>query len=243
MKGALEAIIEASNLRGTAVDVRICQRATMVRSKRLGLAYNFPDFLKPSHVQTDPAFRPGALCGMGIRELSRLALSGDWTAASVGVAAINSAIEIDLASALPGNGKGLLIGRCKGMRVAMIGHFNFADAIRDVASRLDILELRPSPGDLPASAAADVIPSADVTIITGTTLVNHTFDEIIRLAKKSFSVLIGPTTIMSPVLFDYGVDAICGTMVRDEAAAIRFLSEGGSFRDLIGGEQLIIERK
>ena len=115
--------------------------------------------------------------------------------------------------------------------------------MKQIAAHLDILELDPGPGDLPSSEAADVIPKADAVIITGTTLVNGTFDAIAKLTEGTYCMILGPTTIMSPILFDYGIDDICGVRIADPEATIRFLSEGGSFRDIVGAEQIILSRQ
>jgi uncharacterized protein (DUF4213/DUF364 family) len=48
-----------------------------------------------------------------------------------------------------------------------------------------ILEQRPGLDDLPAEAAAEVIPQADVVAITGTSLINHTLLAIPRLTKNT----------------------------------------------------------
>lgn len=173
-------------------------------------------------------------------DLAQMALSKNWTEASVGVAAINSLVAPDPKKAVPINGTKILMERCRDKRVTMIGHFNFAEKIRMIARELSVLELRPSEGDMPASEAPNVVPGSDVVIITGTTLVNHTFDEITALAKGSYSMVLGPTTILSPVLFEYGLDAICGVRVVDAKQTIRHLCEGGSFREIRGVEQIAI---
>ena len=222
-------------------DVRICQRSTMVMSKDLGVAYSFPRTLNCKG-RREPIKNCGSLTEMSALELAQYSLSDNWTEAAIGVAAINSLISPDPSETRRINGKKILFGRCKGKRVAMVGHFNFSDKLREISSHLDILELIPQPGDLPADKASEVIPKADIVIITGTTLVNHTFDEIALLAKDAYSMVLGPTTIISPVLFDYGIDDICGVRITDPETTTRFLSQGGSFRDIQGTEQILMSQ-
>ncbi len=87
-----------------------------------------------------------------------------------------------------------------------------------------------------------MIPLAEVVIITGTTI-GGTFAHIADLAKNAFASLLGPSSIMSPVLFRYGIDEICGSRVINDEMVVRFVSEGGSFRDLSGVEQIVLSRK
>ncbi len=222
-------------------DVRVCQKSTLVLSEHLGVAYNFPRTINTTG-NHEPIKNCGSLTESTTLELAKYALSNNWTEASIGVAAINSLIMPDPSKTRRINGKEILFEKCKGKRVAMVGHFNFTDRLREICKHLDVLELMPQPGDLPAEKASEVIPLADIAIITGTTLVNHTFDEIATLAKNAYSMVLGPTTIMSPVLFDYGIDDICGVRITDAEMTIRFLSQGGSFRDIQGTEQIILSR-
>lgn len=56
-----------------------------------------------------------------------------------------------------------------------------------------------------AEAASDLIPQADVVAITGSALINHTLDRLLSLAKRQATVpVLGPSTPLSPVLFEYG---------------------------------------
>ncbi len=237
----LDHVIDTISIDAAVTDVRICLRSTMVTSHHLGVSYTFP--LGALEAKRDPhktVTNCGSLTGMSAMELARYSLSDDWTEASVGIAAINSLIIPDPKQITRINGVDILLKRSANAKVAMVGHFPFADRIKEVAEELSILELSPGEGDLKASEAFKVIPKADVVIVTGTTLINHTFEHIAELANKSYMMVLGPTTILSPVLFDYGVDAICGIRVVDLGLTIRYLSEGGSFRHIQGAEQIAL---
>jgi uncharacterized protein (DUF4213/DUF364 family) len=96
-----------------------------------------------------------------------------------------------------------------------------------------VLEKRPGEGDLPAEAATEVIPQADVVAITGTSLINHTFEELMGLCRpEAFILVVGPTTPLSPVLFDYGASVISGTVVTDSETVLRYVGQGASFRQI-----------
>jgi hypothetical protein len=54
----------------------------------------------------------------------------------------------------------------------------------------------------PAEAAAEIVPQADVLVITGTTLVNDTLGDLIALARPSARiVVVGPTVTLVPDAF------------------------------------------
>ncbi len=96
-----------------------------------------------------------------------------------------------------------------------------------------MLELQPRPGDLPASAAAEVVPEADVLAITATTLINHTFDGLMALRRPDALVmLLGPSTPLTPLLFDYGVDLLSGAIVEDIESVLAAVSQGAGFRQI-----------
>ncbi len=96
-----------------------------------------------------------------------------------------------------------------------------------------MLELDPRDGDIPSEQAPEYIPKADVVAITATTLINHTFEGLLALCKPGTRVmLVGPSTPLSPVLFDKGVDLLCGTIVVDPRAAMLGISQGASSHQL-----------
>ncbi|MFN2149618.1 MAG: Rossmann-like domain-containing protein, partial [Anaerolineales bacterium] len=98
---------------------------------------------------------------------------------------------------------------------------------------LSVLSSNPRPGDLPASAAPQVIPSADLVAITGMTLINHTLESLLELCSRQALVMIlGPSTPLSPVLFDHGVDLLSGSLVTDRNAVMQVAGQGGNFRQI-----------
>ncbi|GAB4537623.1 MAG: hypothetical protein Kow0063_24630 [Anaerolineae bacterium] len=120
-----------------------------------------------------------------------------------------------------------------GKRVAVVGHFPFIPRLREQVGKLWVLELRPVGDDLPADAAADVIPQADVLAITGTTLLNRTFEGLMALRRPEALVLVlGPSTPLSPVLFEHGVHILSGSVVEDTASVLRAVSQGANFRQI-----------
>jgi uncharacterized protein (DUF4213/DUF364 family) len=119
--------------------------------------------------------------------------------------------------------------------VAVVGHFPFLPRLREAARALWVLEQRPGPGELPATAAPEVIPRADVVAITSSTLINHTLDGLLGLCRSdAFVMLLGPTTPLSAILFDYGIHILSGVRVVDEAALLRTVGEGAIFRQVEG---------
>jgi uncharacterized protein (DUF4213/DUF364 family) len=118
-------------------------------------------------------------------------------------------------------------------RVALIGHFPFVDRLRPRVGELTVLELNPRPGDLPDSAAKEVIPTADVVAITSMTLLNHTLDGLLELCSpQAYVIMLGPTTPLSPVLFNYGISLLCGSVVTAIDPVLRAVRQGGNFRQI-----------
>ncbi len=95
-----------------------------------------------------------------------------------------------------------------------------------------------------AEAAPDLLPCADLVAITSSSLVNGTFDGLLALCPPHATVmLLGPSTPLSPALFDYGVDILSGARVVDEAAVLRTVGQGASFRQVEGVRLLTFVRQ
>jgi len=128
-----------------------------------------------------------------------------------------------------------LAERGQGKRVAVVGSFPFIPRLREEVGELWVLERHPSEGELLAEEARNVIPQADIVAITGTALINHTLDELLALCRPESSVMIlGGSTPLSPVLFDYGVDVLSGTLVVNTDLVLTLISQGATFRQIKG---------
>ena len=234
----LDEILDSLSGEDAAVrDLRICLRATAVWTRRLGLAYTFP---RVQHGQIEGQERPRRLSEMGALDLARLARSEDRVDAAVGLAAINSLLDPDPAVLQVGNALELILRHGSGKKVTVVGHFPFVERLREQVDELFVLELYPQQDDLPSDEAPQVIPQSDVVAITGTTLINHTLEGLLELARDKLVIVLGPTTPITPVLFDHGVDYVCGSLVDDPEAAMCCVSEGVSFRYMEGLKPVIL---
>ncbi len=167
--------------------------------------------------------------------LTALLRSERLAEASIGMATINALLEVPTERCAEVNAVEVLTERGRDKRVVIVGHFPFTPQIEAVARELWVLERRPRPGDLPAEAAPEVIPQADVVAITGTTLVNHSLDALLPLCRRdAFVMVMGGTTPVTPLLFDFGIDAVAGTVLTQPEAALRAAAQGATYRQLPG---------
>jgi uncharacterized protein (DUF4213/DUF364 family) len=177
--------------------------------------------------------QPGALQDLNARELAELVTSPSQVEVSVGLAAINALLPRQPQQWRDLNAEEVIAQAGAGKRVVMIGHFPFARRLRQRVGELIVLELAPRGDDLPAEQAPDWIPSADVLAMTSVTLLNGTLAELLALRQApDLTLLMGPSTPMSPVLYDWGVDMLSGSIVTDIDAVRARLCQGAGFRQL-----------
>jgi uncharacterized protein (DUF4213/DUF364 family) len=238
----LDDLISSLAADAPAREVRIGRFWTGVWSRECGLASTTGP---GSHEHGARFVRDaGGLAGRSALELARLAHSDSPLEAGIGMAAINSLLEVDEARCVELNAGDLLIERGRGKTVALIGHFPFVPALREAAARLEVLELRPQPGDASAGEAGAIVPQADIVAITGSAFINHSLGGLLGLCRAdSFVMVLGPSTPLSPILFDYGADVISGTRVVEPELALRCASEGATFRQIRGIRLLTMERR
>ncbi len=177
----------------------------------------------------------GRLTQRSARELAAWVQRGPTalTEASIGMAALNALLSSTLTTGVDINAAEVIAQHGAGKRVALVGHFPFVEALRPRVGALSVLELRPHGDDLPAAAAPEVIPQADVLAITGTTLINGTFDELMALRRPDAVVIVlGPSTPLSPLFFDYGVHLVSGAVVEDIDAVLSAVRQGANFHQV-----------
>ncbi len=214
---------------------------TVVCSRGCGMASTVIDDKPHAHVQVRDV---GRLHAKSARELAEYARSNRLLEASIGVAAINSLLEVDEQAAVEINAAEIIARYGAGRSVALVGHFPFIPRLREAAARLWVLEQHPAEGEYPASAAAELIPQADVVALTGSALINHTMDRLLALCRPGVPVIVlGPSTPLSPVLFDHGAAIISGARVVDEEAVLKTVGQGATFQQVRGVRLLTLWSK
>lgn len=83
---------------------------------------------------------------------------------------------------------------------------------------------------IPADRSDETVAAADVLIITGVTLVNHTLEPILKAARTDAEIaVIGPTASMLPeALFARGARVVGGVWVKNPDKLLDVLAAGGS---------------
>jgi uncharacterized protein (DUF4213/DUF364 family) len=83
---------------------------------------------------------------------------------------------------------------------------------------------------VPYDQSEETISAADVLIITGVTLVNHTLEPILKAARPDAEIaVIGPTASMLPeALFARGARVVGGVWVKKPNELLNVLAAGGS---------------
>ena len=83
---------------------------------------------------------------------------------------------------------------------------------------------------IPADQSEETIACADVLIVTGVTLVNHTLEGILAAARRDAEIaVIGPTASLLPdALFERGVRVLGGVWVKKADELLDVLAAGGS---------------
>lgn len=188
---------------------------------------------------------PGKLRGRRAAGLLDEAVASTGIRRAVGIATLNALAEL-AAERVARAGFDLVEGldAFEGAEIAadqivvVVGAFvPFLRDLRKLGARHWVLEKDPAtlkphemPYFRPAEAAPEVVPLADVLIITGTTLIDDTLGELIALARpEARIVVVGPTVTMIPdAFFESRCDILGGVRITDPDTFLDILAEGGS---------------
>ena len=213
---------------------------TAVTSRHCGLASTMSE--PPPH-HDNQVRDVGRLHQKSARELAQYIFSNRLLEASLGMAALNSLIEVDENMSEPLNAFDIIAEQGKGKTIGVIGHFPFIPALKKIAGKLWVFEKRLQDGDLPEEEMKHLLPRCDVVAISGTTLINHTFETVIKLCREdALKVMLGASTPMIPVLFDYGIDVLSGCKVVDPESVLNSISQGATFKQINGIKLLSMRR-
>jgi uncharacterized protein len=213
---------------------------TAVSSKYCGLASTLTGENLP-YANVDGV---GSLHMRSAQELASLVLSGNHYESSIGMAALNSVINPNPTDAVKLNAYDWLFENAAGKDIAIVGHFPFVEKVRPLARNLWVLEKNPRPGDIPAEYSGEYLAKANIIAITGSAFVNHSVQEVLDLCNPDATIMIlGPSTPLSPLLFEHGVSILSGAQVVDEEKALLTIQQGGSFSQLLGVNRITLFKK
>lgn len=197
----------------------------------------------PSSAQAMPA--PGKLRGRPVSQALLDLERGGPLRRALAIATLNALVESVMreegvpAETRLGTGDALAaLGIEPHHHVALVG--GFAPYLREFMGRgqsFRVLERDPEvlkpeelPFYVPAARAGEVIPCADALIVTGTTLIHDSLEDLLSLARPGTAIaLIGPSVPLWPGPFlRRGVEVLGGVRVTNADALLDYLAEGGS---------------
>jgi uncharacterized protein (DUF4213/DUF364 family) len=198
--------------------------------RRCGLASTLIDSHEHGVVDVPQA---GQLETFSALDLACFAQSDRSIMASIGVATINALLPCQPASWTDENAEEMLARHGANKVIALVGHFPFIPRLRPRVGDLFVLERNPHEGDVPEAAAPEILPQADVVAITGLTLINHTLEDLLKLCPAhAFVLILGPSTPLSPILFEHGVHMLCGSVVTAVEPVLKAIQQGANFRQV-----------
>jgi uncharacterized protein len=205
---------------------------------------------------------PGKLAGRRAADLAREALSGHGIRRAVGIAAVNALADccwqrrphpdVELR---PGVDAFDATEIRKSDKVVVVGAFvPFLKELKRRGQPFLVLEQDSAtlkadelPFFRPAEQAAEILPGADVVLITGATLVNNTLEDLLtRVRPETRVTIVGPTVGLLPDAFlARGADVLGCVKITDADAFLDLLAEGGSGYHFFGrsAQKLVLARR
>jgi uncharacterized protein (DUF4213/DUF364 family) len=169
------------------------------------------------------------------KKLAHLILSEDPIEASIGAAAIN-AQTLPRGNLSSGNiFKKIIKMAGRFDSIGVVGWFPF---VRHLEGTVHVFEKRPREGCLPSSEAEIILPGCDLVVITGSAFVNRTLERLLKISN-GFTMVIGPSTPLSPVLFEYGAGLLAGIISNSEHI-MEIVGHDGGTKDFIGFADSVI---
>ncbi len=205
---------------------------------------------------------PGKLRGRAAADLAREALAGHGVRRAVGIATINALAEccwqrrphpqIELRLGVDAFDATEIRSDDQ---VVVVGAFvPFLKELKRRGQSFLVLEQDPAtlkPDELPyfrpVEQAAEIVPRADVLLITGSTLVNATLADLLALAQPEARVtIVGPTVGMLPDAFlARGANVLGCVRITEPDAFLDLLAEGGSGYHFFGrsAQKIVLARR
>lgn len=197
--------------------------------------------------------------GLPLREVAECIKSWNFYEATIGLAAINAYYN----NSAVAKKSGVVIGdsmhvedriydpfimsqnEIRGKKVTVLGHFPFIENLFEPICDLNIIAGEiPMEGDYPATAAEYLLPESDYVYIGSSCFVEKTLPRLLELSKNAKKVtIVGPSTTLAPILFEYGVDDLSGYVIKDSERAIRMIRGAENGKIFSTGQKVAFKNK
>lgn len=200
----------------------------MLEDNSCGLAYTFRNELGECCSILSDA---GGLIGKDGAEIVTWAKSKNRMKAAIGLATMNAVFNTPQVPWDSGNVITALDVRPY-TTFGMVGEFRpILLEIRNKADSIYVFEQDVS-GDSTLYSSETIpqhLPKCDVVVVTATSLINHTIDEVLSFCKNARQVcLVGPSTPLCPEVFcRYNVHLLAGSVVTNPQQILEIVSQGG----------------
>lgn len=241
MKPIIEELIECAlawNSRERVVDIRVGLGYTAVKleSGKAGVACMLRHRLGKGTCSLLP--QAGTLAGIEVGQAIPFFRSHNVVEASIGLAALNALIDWtgDASSSFDeGSSNDELVELLHigpNDRVGMVGHIApVVNSIRQHANACVVFDEGKSgqEGITDTAQQSAILPHCDVVILSATSLLNHTFDDLLTQASIAREIgVMGPSTPLLPEVFHArGVTLLAGRRITDANELLRIVSEAG----------------
>lgn len=202
--------------------------AAVLDNEACGLAYTFRNELGHCCSVLPEA---GRLEGKSCEEVIPWLEATNLVKAAIGLAVINAILNQSAESAESGNVVNAITVE-PGETFGMVGGFEpILHAVRQQTENIYVFERGDAlqKGQYSSLNVQKYLPQCDVVVITATSLLNHTMEQILPLCAKARQVcIVGPSTPLVPEIFrPYPVTLLAGSLVTDESQLLRIVSQGG----------------
>ncbi|BBO82092.1 hypothetical protein DSCO28_26580 [Desulfosarcina ovata subsp. sediminis] len=169
------------------------------------------------------------LVGKSLKEAAGLLKTSSAFSISLGAAALNAGIVPP--ESQPGLEASTIMAE-KGQEgeTVLVGEFPFVNQLRQQVKTLHLFELRDVPGATSPAEWDAILGRCQVLGLTGTTLLTRAMTAYLEKAPQAYTIVIGPTTPLSPVLFSHGADVLAGCRIVSVEPVFEGIRKGLSFR-------------
>lgn len=208
-----------------------------------GLAYTFRNQLGNCCGTLNEA---GNLIGRSAPEIVPWAKSGNRLMAAIGLAAVNAVLNSPKPDWETGNITGVL-DIIPADTFGMVGDFRpILNEIKHKTSNIYVFEQDPTKiiGLYPEDSLPRLLPKCDVVVITATSIINHTIDQVLANCQNARQVcLVGPSTPLCPEFFKtYNVSLLAGSVVKNPELVLQIVSQGGGTMSMKPAVQQVLVR-